>query len=130
MTDEKGPSRRFGRRRRANIPGQTQYVRVSMSEMERARLLVLEEQTNRTASEILVSAALYAENSDSLAERRALAVDLMQARRLLASVSNNVNQIARHANAGDEFPQDAAVAVAAVRRLADRMYEVVDELGR
>lgn len=130
MAEEQSASRRFGRRRRANIEGKTQYVRVSMSEQERAALLILEERTNRTASEIMVSAALYAENSESLAERRGLAVELMQARRLLATVSNNVNQIARHANAGDEFPKDAAAAVAAARRVADRMYELVDELGR
>ncbi|WP_026552494.1 plasmid mobilization relaxosome protein MobC [Arthrobacter sp. H20] len=130
MTEEQSSPRRFGRRRRANISGRTQYVRVSMSEQERAALLVLEERTNRTASEIMVSAALYAENSESLVERRALAIELMQARRLLATVSNNVNQIARHANAGDEFPKDAVAAVAAVRRVADRMYELVDELDR
>ncbi|WP_235563152.1 plasmid mobilization relaxosome protein MobC [Arthrobacter sp. Soil782] len=65
-----------------------------------------------------------------MAERRALGIELMQARRLLATISNNVNQIARHANAGDEFPEDAAAAVAAARRVADRMYELVEELGR
>ena len=130
MSAEKESPRRFGRRRRANIAGTTKYVRVSMSEQERTALLVLEASTNRTASEIMVSAALYAENSESLAERRALAVELMHARRLLASVSNNVNQIARHANAGEEFPQDAAATVAAVRQVADRIYGIVDELGR
>lgn len=129
MTNEKTGTRRL-RRRRANIKGKTEYVRVSMSEQERAALLILEERTQRTPSEILVSATLYAENSESLAERRALAVELMQARRLLAAVSNNVNQIARHANAGDEFPKDTAAALGAVRRTAERMYELVDELGR
>jgi hypothetical protein len=38
--------------------------------------------------------------------------ELMALHRLLARVSNNVNQIARHAHAGEEFPQDAAAALA------------------
>ena len=74
MSEERKSPRRISRRRRANIDGDTQYVRVSMSEFERAQLKVLEERTGRSPSEILVSAALYAENSESLAERRAMAV--------------------------------------------------------
>ncbi|MBG6181238.1 plasmid mobilization relaxosome protein MobC [Arthrobacter sp. CAN_A1] len=65
-----------------------------------------------------------------MAERPALAIELTQARRLLATISNKVNQVARHANAGDEFYKDAAAAVAAARRVADRMYELVEEVGR
>ncbi|WP_237739554.1 plasmid mobilization relaxosome protein MobC [Arthrobacter sp. TB 26] len=119
----------MNRRRRANIDGETQYVRVSMSEQERTRLYVLEEQTGRSPSEILVSAALYAQSSDSLAERRALATEFMAARRYLAALSNNVNQLAKHANATDEFPEEARVAVGRVRAIADRMNGIIDGLA-
>jgi hypothetical protein len=130
VAEEQVSGRRSGRRRRANIEGPTQYVRVSMSEAERARLLVLEERTRRSASEILVSGALYAENAESLAERRALASELMAARRYLAALSNNVNQLARHANATDEFPEEARVALGRVRAIAERINGLVEGLGR
>ncbi|KHL04104.1 plasmid mobilization relaxosome protein MobC [Sinomonas humi] len=130
MGEEQGSGRRSGRRRRANIEGPTLYVRVSMSEAERARLFALEERTRRSASEILVSGALYARNAESLAERRALASELMAARRYLAALSNNVNQLARRANATDEFPEEARVALARVRVIAERINGLVEGLGR
>lgn len=129
MAEKQGSSRRLGRRRRANIDGRTQYVRVSMSEKERIRLYVLEEQTGRSPSEILVSATLYARSSDSLAERRALAAEFMAARRYLAALSNNVNQLAKHANATDEFPEEARVALGRVRTIAERINKLVDGLA-
>ncbi|WP_427136766.1 plasmid mobilization relaxosome protein MobC [Pseudarthrobacter sp. S9] len=128
MAEEQVSSRRLNRRRRANIYGQTRFVRVSMSEQERTRLYVLEERTGRSPSEILVSAALYSQSSESLAERRALATEFMAARRLLAALSNNVNQLARHANANDEFPEEARVALGRVRAVAERINSIVDGL--
>ncbi|MEW1808307.1 plasmid mobilization relaxosome protein MobC [Pseudarthrobacter sp. NPDC080039] len=130
MSEEPKSFRRFARRRRANIDGATQYVRVSMSEFERAQLKVLEERTGRSPSEILVSAALYAENSESLAERRAMAVEFIAARRYLAALSNNVNQLARHANAMDEFPEAARTVLTRVRAVADRINSLLDSLVR
>ena len=129
MAEEQGSSRRFGRRRRANIEGPTQFVRVSMSEQERARLYMLEERTGRSPSEILVSGALYAENAESLAERRALASELMAVRRYLAALSNNVNQLARQANATDEFPEEARTALDRVRVIAERVNATIDGLA-
>ena len=130
MSEERKPARRFARRRRANIDGDTQYVRVSMSQRERAQLAVLEERTGRSPSEILVSAALYSENSESLAERRAMAVEFIAARRYLAALSNNVNQLARHANATDEFPEAARVVLTRVRAIADRINGMLDSMVR
>jgi hypothetical protein len=130
VAEGQSAGRRLGRRRRANIEGPTQFVRVPMSEAERARLYVLEERTGRSASEILVSGALYAENSESLVERRALAAELMAVRRYLAALSNNVNQLARHANATDEFPAEARTALDRVRTIAERVNTTSDGLGR
>lgn len=130
LSEEQKSPRRFTRRRRANIDGDTQYVRVSMSQRERAQLAVLEERTGRSPSEILVSAALYSENSESLAERRAMAVEFIAARRYLAALSNNVNQLARHANATDEFPEAARVVLTRVRAIADRINGMLDSMVR
>jgi hypothetical protein len=130
MAEERKSTPRLGRKRRANIEGDTQYVRVSMSEFERAQLKILEERTGRSPSEILVSAALYAENSESLAERRAMAVEFMAARRYLAALSNNVNQLARHANATDEFPEAARTVLTRVRGVAERINTMLDSMVR
>lgn len=134
MTEEpksvRKPPGRLSRRRRANIDGETHHVRVSMSTFERAQLKVLEERTGRSPSEILVSAALYAENSESLAERRAAAVEFIAARRYLAALSNNVNQLARHANATGEFPEAARTVLTRVRAVADRINTMLDSMMR
>lgn len=130
MANEEKSPRRFTRRRRANIDGETHYVRVSMSDSERAYLAALEERTGRSPSEILVSAALYSENSESLAERRAMAVEFMAARRYLAALSNNVNQLAKHANATDEFPEAARVVLTRVRAIAERINKMLDSMVR
>lgn len=130
MANEEKSPRRFTRRRRANIDGETHYVRVSMSDSERAHLAALEERTGRSPSEILVSAALYSENSESLAERRAMAVEFMAARRYLAALSNNVNQLARNANATDEFPEAARVVLTRVRAIAERINKMLDSMVR
>jgi len=57
-------------------------------------------------------------------------VELLAVRRLLAAVSNNVNQIARSANAGTEFPADAAGVLVGVRRVVGRLEETLDRLAR
>ena len=129
VAEDQVSGRRLRRRRRANIDGPTRFVRVSMSEQERARLLMLEERTGRSPSEVLVSAALYARSSESLTERRALASELIAARRYLAALSNNVNQLAKHANAKDEFPEEARVALGRVRTIAERINGVVGGLA-
>ena len=55
------------------------------------------------------------------AERAALAQELFAVRRLLAGVANNVNQLARQANSGGDFPAEASATLAVVRRVAERV---------
>ncbi len=57
-------------------------------------------------------------------------MELLAVRRLLAAVSNNLNQIARSANAGGEFPADAAGVLVGVRRVVGRLEETLDRLAR
>lgn len=111
-----------------------------MSEAERAQLLVLEQRTGRSASELLVSAALSGEAGESVAERRALLTELMGARRVLANVANNVNQLARVANlsangadlSGVEFPEDfreqSRRFLAEARQVGVTIFEIVERL--
>jgi Bacterial mobilisation protein (MobC) len=60
-------------------------------------------------------------------DRREDMATLLGVRRLLANVANNVNQIARAANAG-VLPTsgESAAAFNAAKRASDRIYDVVD----
>ena len=77
---------------------------------------------------LLVESAM-AGDRETAARRRDAMVELFAVRRLLAAVSNNVNQVARHANAGEEFPADAAATLKAVKRLVLRIDATISSLG-
>jgi hypothetical protein len=57
-------------------------------------------------------------------------VEFIAARRYLAALSNNVNQLARHANATDEFPEAARTVLTRVRGVADRINTMLDSMVR
>lgn len=111
LASEEGPRRgRLGRRRRANVAGGRQHShRVLVTPEEEARLVRLAESARVTVPRLLIEAALAvgAGGGETPTQRRDAMAELFAVRRLLAAVSNNVNQIARHANAGEQFPADA-----------------------
>ena len=102
---------------------------VWVSAEEEARLLARAEVLAVTVPRLLLESALSG-TPETVTERRDAMAELFAVRRLLAAVSNNVNQLARHANAGDEFPQQAAGAVRAVQRVVQRLDQVIDGLAR
>ncbi len=81
-----------------------------------------------TVPRLLVESALAGDRATA-AQRRDAIVELFAVRRLLAAVSNNVNQVARHANAGEEFPADASAVLDAVRRLVPRISAAAEALA-
>jgi hypothetical protein len=128
MSEGNAPRSRFARRRRANAPAGTKKRRdLWVTAAEEAALVARAARERVTVPNLLISAAL-SESSETPTERKAAAAELMALHTLLARVSNNVNQIARHANAGDEFPQDARVVLAYVRDVAIRIDRVVEGL--
>ena len=128
MSEGNAPRSRFARRRRANAPAGTKKRRdLWVTAEEEAALVARAARERVTVPNLLISAAL-SESSETPTERKAAAAELMALHTLLARVSNNVNQIARHANAGDEFPQDARVVLAYVRDVAIRIDRVVEGL--
>ena len=80
-----------------------------------------------TVPNLLVSAAL-SEKSDSPTERRAIMAELMALHNLLARSSNNINQLARQANATSEFPAEATEALKFIRSVAMRIDDTIDGL--
>ncbi len=123
---------RFGRRRRANVTGGRRHShRVLVTPEEEARLLQLAEAARVTVPRLLIESALAtgAGSAVTPTARRDAMAELFAVRRLLAAVSNNVNQIARHANAGEQFPPDARAALTALRRVVLRVDEAIDGLS-
>jgi hypothetical protein len=129
VSDERPARPRFARRRRANVAGGRRHAhRVLVTPEEEARLVQLAEAQRVTVPRLLVESALR-EAGETPTQRREAMAELFAVRRLLAAVSNNVNQIARHANAGEEFPADAAGALIGVRRVVVRVDGAIDGLS-
>ena len=121
---------RFRRRRRANVTGGRQHShRVLVTPEEEAVLAQLAEAQRVTVPRLLVEAAL-SRGEDTPTERRELIAKLFSTRRLLAAVSNNVNQLARHANSGNGFPAEAVPTLVAIRRVVTRIDSTIDGLAQ
>lgn len=124
------PVRVFGRRRRANVEGGRQHQhKVKVSPEEEAVLARLAAEQQVTIPRLMVESALASESSETPTQRKQVIAELFALHRLLASVSNNVNQIARATNASGEAQADTAVTLAEVREVAVRIDEAIDGLS-
>jgi len=126
-----GRVRRFARRRQANeTGGRSHSHRVKVTESEAAALADRAEELGVSVPRLMVEAALADPGSTTTAaERQEAMVELFAVRRLLAAVSNNVNQLARQANSTGQVPPEAAATIAAARRLAGRIDGAIDGLS-
>ena len=119
----------FGRRRRANVEGGRRHQhKVKVSPEEEAVLTRLAAEQQVTIPRLLVESALAAESSETPTQRKQAIAELFALHRLLAAVSNNVNQIARATNATGEAQEETSVTLAKVRQVAVRIDEAVDGL--
>jgi len=127
---EQAGGRLFGRRRRANVEGGRQHRhQVKVSAEEEGMLLRLAAEQHVTVPRLLVESALAVNKGETATERRQALAELFAVHRMLAAVSNNLNQIARKINAGGRPTGELAATLAAVRRSADRIDAAVDELS-
>jgi hypothetical protein len=116
------------RRRRENTPAGSKKRRdLWVTVEEEAALVARAEREKVTVPNLLISSALT-DYSDSPTERRAIAAELMSLHNLLARSSNNINQIARQANATSEFPVEAREALKHIRSVAMRIDDAIDGL--
>jgi hypothetical protein len=115
----------IGRHRRAREPGRRLLRKeVKLTEIEDARLRARAAELGVSVPRLLVESAL--EGLETPTERRRLMAELFEIRRVLATVANNVNQLARSANIsgqvheGKRFEQ----TLAEVDRLVARLREL------
>ena len=119
------------RRRRANVRGGRQHRHeVKVSEAESAVLTALAEAQHMTVPRLLVESALASPAGETVTDRREAMAQLFGLHRLLAAVSNNVNQIARATNATGQVQPETEQTLAAVRRVAERIDRAIDGLSR
>jgi hypothetical protein len=131
MGDVQPRARQLVRRRRANVEGGRQHRHeVKVSPEEEALLLRLAHEQRVTVPRLLVESALAAGAGETPTERRDAMAQLFGLYRLLASVSNNVNQMARATNATGEVQAEMVETLRAVRRVAERVDAAIDGLGR
>jgi hypothetical protein len=118
------PKRAFGRRRRANVPsgrpGRGRRYEVSVTPDEDVQLQARAAQRDVTVPRLLFESAMAA-GVEIAAERKQAIVMLFKLQRQMATIANNVNQLARYANTEGRFPAEAAEVVAEYRRLAKQI---------
>lgn len=106
---------------RAYEPGRRRvYQQVTLTEAEREQLRGRAAELGVSVPRLMVEAAL--EGRETPTERRREVAELFEIRRLLATVANNINQLAKAANISGE--------VAAQERLAGSLGDVDEILGR
>jgi len=107
-----------GRTRRAREPVRREMIqKVKLTNEERDRLRARAAELGMSVPRLLVESALSGVETPTV--RRRTVAELFEIRRLLATVANNVNQLARSANISGQ--------VASERRLEHTLAEV-DEL--
>lgn len=128
-TPSRPPSRALPRRRRANAEAaRDRQQLVWLTEDEKKALVARAAEQNVSVSRLLVESALA--GGEAPEGRRAVMAELFELRRLLATVANNVNQVAKAANISGTVPDSAAGALADARDLMVRIDVAVDELAR
>ncbi|WP_422117700.1 plasmid mobilization relaxosome protein MobC [Brachybacterium sp. UNK5269] len=129
MAEDEARRALFSRRRRANVDGGRQHFhKVGVSAEEEGALARLALEQNVTIPRLLVESALSLDRRETPTERKQAAAELFKLHRLLAAISNNVNQIARATNATGEVQDEMRATLDAVRRTAARIDDAVDRL--
>ena len=126
---EKNERRLFGRQRRANAAGGREksyrvYVTVEEDAQLRGRAVV----ADVTVPRFLFESAMNA-NIETNTDRKKAIAELFTLTRLMANVSNNVNQLARYANTEGQFPEEAGAVVEDYRALAGKIEHAIDRLA-
>ncbi|WP_072713683.1 plasmid mobilization protein [Rhodococcus rhodnii] len=119
---------RLRRERRANATGgRTKAHLVKVTPEEESALLARAQQARVSVPRLMVEAAL-ADHGETATDRRTQLEELFRAFRLLAALSNNVNQMAKATNATGEVAEELAVTLAQVRRCAIRIDGAIDAM--
>lgn len=117
------------RKRQANIGGGRKHpVQLKLSIAEKTALKIHADELGVSIQRLLVESTLSSFQGETLTERRDLLTALFQLQRGLAAVGNNINQIARAANATGEIKGDLDAALSHLRASVGRIDEALESL--
>ena len=126
---ERNERRLFGRQRRANVEGgREKSYRVYVTADEDAQLRARAVVADVTVPRFLFESAMNA-NIETTTDRKKAIAEMFTLTRLMANVSNNVNQLARYANTEGKFPEEAHAVVDEYRALAVKVERAIDRLA-
>jgi len=108
--------------------GRQHEHKVRVSPEEEGRLVQLAEAQRASIPRLLVESALVTA-AETPSQRRNAMEELFALHRLLATISNNVNQIARATNATGEVQDEMVVTLRKVRQVAERIDDAIDGLS-
>lgn len=131
MSEQLNSGRLFGRRRRANAAPEekrTKRYEVGVTAAEDAVLRSRASALEVTVPRLLFEAAMNPQSRPDT-EWKAVAADLFEIRRLMGTVANNVNQLARFANEESRFPAEAEVAIQEYQVMVGRLDQAVRTLA-
>lgn len=118
------------RRRRGNVEGgRRAQHQVKVSAEEEAALLLMASKQGVSIPRLLVESALSSDAGETRSQRMDALRELFALHRLLGTIANNVNQIAKATNATNEEQPDLFHTLGSVRRACARIDDVVDELS-
>ena len=119
-----------GRKRRANATGGRHYAhQVKVTPEEEAVLLQLAAAQGVSVPRLLVESALAVEDRTTATDRRAAIAELFRIHRVLGGAANNMNQLAKVANATGEVPAEFGPTMGYVRRLCTKIDATIDRLA-
>ncbi|MEU8901765.1 MobC family plasmid mobilization relaxosome protein [Nocardia sp. NPDC048505] len=122
-------ARALRRKRTENHPGgRSGRIVVKVSPAERDEIVAQAEAGGVTPARLLRDAVLRDDPPYTAEDLRELITQLFRAQTALRAVGTNLNQMAKATNTTGELADDLAHTLAAVRRYADRVGEVVDHL--
>ena len=128
---ETNERRLFGRKRRANVPQDQRRVKryeVTASPQEQLYLESRAAVMGVTVPRLLFESAMNPQMRTDT-EWRQVAATLFEIRRLMGTVANNVNQLARYANENGVFPAEAEAVVAEYRAQVAHLDDAVRKLA-
>ncbi|GAA2559337.1 hypothetical protein HD598_002736 [Neomicrococcus aestuarii] len=118
------------RKRQANVTGGRPIRReVKLSVSEDAALRVAAASMGVTVPRLLKESALSASRGETVTERHELIKELFLVQRAIAAVGNNINQIARAANATGEISEELQGSLVYARSVLKRMDAVLESLS-
>jgi uncharacterized protein (DUF1778 family) len=116
-------------KRLAKHPGGRRHeLKVRLTDEQRARVSRRASAAGVSISRLLVEAALSG-SARTATERRAIVIELLSVRRLVAALGNNVNQLAKVANATGQIPEELPAVLEAVERALDRIETIASKLA-